>query len=93
MHLDPALFLAKLRPPKHRQTKVDRCGIKGVNGAAKLEDIRLPSLSGLLDHEGGELLEDAVIAIFVSLSQIASSDRAAHSEVVKFSIMGFHRND
>ena len=38
MHLDAAFMFVELRPFKHRQTKVDGCGIKGVDMTFKLED-------------------------------------------------------
>ena len=93
MHLDSAFVLAKLSPLEHRQTKVDGCGVKGIDMTVKLEDFLYPSLAGFRNHVEGELLEDVVIALLVSLAKIAPCHGFADAEMVEFSRMCFHRHN
>ena len=59
----------------------------------KFEDFLYPSPSDLGNHEEGELLEDAVIALLVSLAKIAPRHGFTDAEVVEFPRMCFHGND
>ena len=67
VHLYAALVLTKFCPFEHRQTEVDGCGVKGIDMTIKLEDFLYPAFAGLRNHVESELLEDAVIALLVSL--------------------------
>ena len=93
MHLDSAFVLAKLSPLEHRQTKVDGCGVKGIDMTVKFEDFLYPTFAGLRNHVGSELLEDAVIALLVSLAKIAPRHGFTDAEVVEFPRMCLHGND
>ena len=93
MHHDASLVPTELRPLEHRQAKVDGSRIKGVDMTVKLKDFLYPPLACFRYHEKGELLEDAVIPLFVSLAKIAPGHGLPDSEVIDLTGMGFHRND
>ena len=59
----------------------------------KLKDFLNSPTASLRNHIEGKLLEDAVIAMLISLAKIAPRHRFADDEKVKLSCMGFHRND
>lgn len=59
----------------------------------KFEDFLNPPPAGLCDHEEGELLEDAVVALLVSLAKIAPGHRLPDSEMIDLAGMGFQSND
>lgn len=59
----------------------------------KLEDLLYSSLSGLCNHEKGELLEDAVITLFVSLAKITSGHGLSDSEMIDLACMRFKCDD
>jgi len=61
--------------------------------AVKLEDFLYSSPAGFRYHEEGKLLEDAVVALLVSLAKIATRHRFPNSEMVELPGMGLHGND
>ena len=55
--------------------------------AVLVENLGRTFLSGGLNHVESELLEDAVILVFVSLGKVAAGHAFPHPEVVKFPLM------
>ena len=70
-----------------------RCRIKGVDMTVKLKDFLYPPLACFRYHEKGELLEDAVIPLFVSLAKIAPGHGLPDSEVIDLACMRFQCDD
>ena len=61
--------------------------------AVKLEDFLYPPLACFRYHEEGELLEDAVVALLVSLAKITSRYGFSDSEVIDLACMRFQCDD
>lgn len=61
--------------------------------SVKLEDFLYPSPAGLSDHGESELLEDAVVPLFVGLAKIAPGHGFSDSEMVDLAGMGFQSDD
>lgn len=59
----------------------------------KLKDFLYSSPASLSNHEEGELLEEAVIPLFVSLAKIASGQGLSDSEVIDLARMCFQSDD
>ena len=93
VHLDSSFVLSKTGPPEHIETQVDGRGIEGVNVAVQVENLGRTLLSGGLDHVESELLEDAIIPIFVGFGEVASCHAFSHSEVVKLALMSLKGDD
>ena len=93
MHLDATLMLTEPRPFEHRQTEVDGGRVKGVDMTVKLEDFLYPAPAGFRNHEEGELLEDAVVALLVSLAKITPRYGFSDPEMIYLTGMGLHSND
>ena len=93
MQLYPAFMLAEFSPFKHRQTQVNRSGVKCVNMTVKLEDFVDSTLASLANHECCILLEDAAVSLLISLAKIAPCYRLPDSEMVELPGMSFHCYD
>ena len=77
IHLYPSLILAELNPLEDYQRQVDGGGVESIDMTLNLEDLVYSASSAQLNHIVGELLEDVVIRLFVSLAKIASHYRLA----------------
>ena len=80
--LDARLRTPKLRPGKERHTKVDSCGVHGIESAVQLKLSGNPPLLRKEHHMEGKLLKDAVVSEVVSLGKRALVDgRLSESEM------------
>ena len=75
--------------PEHRETKVYDGRVECVDMAFKLEEFVNPSLPSLLNHKLGEVLKNAIVALLVGFTKVATRHRFPHSEVVKFAAVSF----
>lgn len=78
VELYPALFPSEPRPPEDRKTKVDRCGIEGV-------DLAFDGFRDSIGHRYqaiGEVPENPMVAPLVRLGKVASGDPFAESQMV-----------
>ena len=83
MGFDAPFPLAELCPPENGKAQRYGRRIKRVDIPVKFEDIRHPFLSGLIHHEKGELLKDAIVPILVGSGESGFGDGfAAHAEVI-----------
>ena len=61
--------------------------------SVQVENLDSTFLSGSLYHLESELLEDAVIPVFVSLGKVAAGHAFLHPEVVKLPLMSLKSDD
>ena len=85
VQFDGALVLAKARPGKQCQTKIDSGRVEGINRLFQFqtEVVAGIQLSGCLDQTQGEIPIDAPVACLVGIGQGTFGNAAANSQVVK----------
>lgn len=93
MQLHSAFVFAKSGPFKHRQAQINRCRVKCVNMTVKFEYFIDSTLAGLGNHECCILLENTVITLLISFTEIASCYRFPDSEMVEFPSVCFHSHN
>lgn len=88
VHLDPAFVLAEFGPPEHVKTQVNGSRIKGLDVAIEVKNLGRALLTGQLYHVKSEVLEDAIVTIFIRFREIAARHAFPNSEMVKLAMVG-----
>ncbi len=85
MQLDGSLPRTKPRPRKHRQAKVDGCGIEGIDCVVKIEAERLGSIhwAGDVDEHLRKVGENPPVVSFVGIGQSGSGNFAPNAHVIQ----------
>ncbi len=85
MELDGGLGLAENGPREKRKTKIDRCGVEGINGLFEFQSEIVVGIkvASLMDEDLGEVGVDAPIASLIGVGQSTSGDPAAESHVIE----------
>src|SRR5664280_1653559 len=86
--------LAKMCPRKHAERKINRCRVESVYGVVQInpEVVVHIELACRYNQGLGKITIDAPITVLVSISQSASGNVAANTEVIKLGFVGSQAN-